>query len=140
MYAGPKEVFLSHSNFDREFADKLAAVLRRHGIPVWYSRTDIVAVSRWHDEIGDALLRCDWFALLLSPESVESAWVKRELMFALESSTLSTRIIPIVVKKCDIQRLSWTLSALQFVDFTHDFDTGCRSLLRIWGLGYRSAP
>ena len=82
----PKEVFLSHSDHDREFVTLLARILRNHGIPAWYSRTDIVGGLRWHDEIGGALNRCDWFVLVLSPYSVTSRWVKSELMFALDQS------------------------------------------------------
>jgi hypothetical protein len=76
----PAEVFLSHSSADRLFADAVAAVMRRHGVPVWYSQTDILGAQQWHDEIGAALRRCDWFALVLSPHSVESMWVKRECL------------------------------------------------------------
>ena len=57
----PKEIFLSHSNLDRSFADSIAETLRGHGIPVWYSQTNILGAQQWHDEIGEALKRCDWF-------------------------------------------------------------------------------
>jgi len=55
----PDEVFLSHSSEDRELASSLAKVIRAHGVPVWYSDTDIRGAQQWHDEIGDALQRCD---------------------------------------------------------------------------------
>jgi len=73
----PEEIFLSHSSADRPFTTKLADVLRRHGIPVWYSDTNILGAQQWHDEIGVALGRCDWLVLVLSPSSVASKWVKR---------------------------------------------------------------
>jgi len=136
----PNEVFLSHSNLDREFATDLADVLRRHGIPVWYSTTNIVGAQQWHDEIGDALRRCDWFLLILSPDSVESTWVKRELMFALQQSRFVGSIVPVLCRSCDFEQLSWVLSSFQLVDFQQAFDEGCRELLRIWGLGYQPGP
>jgi hypothetical protein len=68
----PNEVFLSHASQDHEFVTVLAEVLRRHGIPVWYSRTDIIGSKVWHDEIGAALNRCDWFVVVLSPASIVS--------------------------------------------------------------------
>ncbi len=77
----PKEVFLSHSSLDKTFATSIAEVIRRHGVPVWYSHTNIVGAQQWHDEIGAALQRCDWFTLILSQNSVESVWVKRELLY-----------------------------------------------------------
>jgi hypothetical protein len=63
----PQEIFLSHSSLDNQFASDLAAVIRRHGIPVWYSRTNILGAQQWQDEIGAALQRCDWFVVILSP-------------------------------------------------------------------------
>jgi hypothetical protein len=68
----PAEAFLSHASADRQFASELAEILRRHGLPVWYSETDIRGAQQWHDEIGAALGRCDWFLLVLTPAAVES--------------------------------------------------------------------
>lgn len=134
----PKEVFLSHSKADQRLASRLAAAMRRHGVPVWYSRTNIVGAQQWHDEIGAALRRCDWFVLLLSPNSVNSVWVKRELLFTLQQKRFENRIVPVLNRRCDYEQLSWTLSSFQMVDFTKSFEEGCCNLLRVWGLGYMS--
>ena len=136
----PNEVFLSHSNRDRPFVRKLVDVLRRHGIPIWYSETNIRGAQQWHDEIGAALRRCDWFVLVLSPHAVESKWVKRELLCSLQQDRFEGRIAPLLYRCCSHDDLSWTLSQMQMVDFTGGFDDGCRALLRIWGIGYARAP
>lgn len=133
----PKEVFLSHSNLDRPFATAIVETMRRHGIPVWYSQTNILGAQQWQDEIGAALKRCDWFVLVLSPDSVKSIWVKRETLFALNDNRYAERIIPLLYHSCDFDQLSWTLSLLQMIDFRQDFDEGCRDLFRVWGLGYK---
>jgi hypothetical protein len=133
----PNEAFLSHSSPDNSFADLVVETLRRHGIPVWHSRTNIIGAQQWHDEIGAALKRCDWFVLILSPDSVKSVWVKREVLFALNDNRYADKIVPVLYRPCDFDQLSWTLSMLQMVDFTGDFDEGCRALLRVWGIGYR---
>jgi hypothetical protein len=130
----PREVFLSHANRNRVFASRLAEMLREHGIPVWYSATHILGARQWHDEIGRALSRCDWFALVLSPESINSKWVKRELLYALNDDRYENRILPIRYKACMESKLSWILPSLQIIDFTKDYDKGCQSLLRVWGL------
>lgn len=137
MFPHPKEVFLSYSSVDREFANRIAELLRRHYVPVWHSPTSIAGGQHWHDEIGDALERCDWFVILLSPDSVKSVWVKRELVFALEEKRYNKRIVPVVFRACNYRQLSWTLSSRQLVDFIEDFDSGYRALLRIWGIGFR---
>src|SRR5437899_12297733 len=94
----PREVFLSHSTGNRGFVAKLADDLRRHGIPVWFSETNIVGAQQWHDEIGRALARCDWFAVVLSKNSVKSAWVKRELVYALNDRRYEGIIIRILYR------------------------------------------
>lgn len=133
----PNEVFLSHSSLDREFANQVAALLHRHGIPFWHSQRNIVGAQQWHDEIGAALRRCDWLAVLLSPNAVNSIWVKREVLFALNEQRYAEKIVPVLYQPCDRDQLSWTLSALQIIDFSGDFEQGCRALLQVWGVGYR---
>ena len=133
-----KEIFLSHSDCDRQFVEDLVAVMRRHGLPVWYSRTNILGAQQWHDEIGAALHRCDWFVLVLSPNAVESMWVKRELMFSLQQNRFENKIVPLLYQPCDYDQLSWTLSSFHRIDFTQTFEQGCRDLLRLWGLGYQA--
>ncbi len=136
----PTEAFLSNSSLDHDFVTSLAHMLRRHGVPVWYSRTNIMGAQQWHDEIGAALRRCDWFLLVLSPHSVASMWVKRELIFALQQNRFENRIVPLLYQPCDFDRLSWVLSSFQAINFQRPFEDGCRDLLRLWGLGYQPSP
>lgn len=133
----PSEVFISHSNLDQPFAAALTELLQRHGVPFWLSRRNLIGAQQWHDEIGAALKRCDWFVVILSPNSVASKWVKRELLFALDDDRYEDRIVPLLHQSCDYKQLSWTIPFFQMVDFTGDFDEGCRALLRVWGVGYR---
>lgn len=132
----PAEFFLSHSSPDRAFVDRVVDVLRDHRIAVWYSRTNIAGAQQWHDEIGKALERCDWFGVVVSPAAVASKWVKRELRFALDDDRYVDKIVPLLYQPCEIKQLSWTLPGFQMVDFTGDFAEGCHDLLRIWGLGH----
>ena len=62
-----REVFLSHSSQDREFVMRLAHVLKRHEVRYWYSAEHIEGARQWHDEIGRALVHCDWFLVVLMP-------------------------------------------------------------------------
>ena len=136
----PQEIFLSHSSLDNQFASDLAAVITRHGIPVWYSRTNILGAQQWQDEIGAALQRCDWFVVILSPQSVESIWVKRELNYAFGHNRYNDRVVPVSYQPSDFEQLSWILANNQMIDFTGTFDEGCRNLLRVWGVGYQGTP
>ena len=133
----PTEVFLSHSSEDSQFATTIGNLLGEHGIPYWYSKRDILGAQQWHDEIGKALARCDWFVLILSPAAIASMWVKRELVYALRKESYKDHFVVLNYKPADDEDLSWTLQSSQWVNFQQDFKDGCRDLLRIWGRGYR---
>jgi len=135
----PREIFLSHSSRDRTFALRLARVLSDHGLPVWFSPTELVPAQEWHDEIGAALARCDWFVVVVSPNAIKSQWVRRELVYALGDRRYGGRIVPVIRRTCNWRKLSWALPGLQKVDFTSGFAAGCRELLAVWGKGYRGS-
>jgi hypothetical protein len=128
----PREVFLSHSAKDRRFVEKLVRSLGRDGLKFWYSKSHLKASQQWHDEIGRALKRCDWFLIVLSKASVRSMWVRRELLYVLRQKRLRDRIVPVLYQQCNLEELSWTLPDFQIVDFRQGFDEGYMSLLRIW--------
>ena len=132
----PTEVFLSHANQDRAMTQRLAEVLARHGVPVFFSPQNILGAQQWQNEILKALQRCDWFAVLLSPQAISSMWVKREVAFALQDPRYEDRIIPLTYRSCDLASLQW-LSLFQMINLTGDFADGCRNLLTIWGIDLR---
>ncbi len=118
---------------------KLAKRLRSDGLATWYSERHVIGAQQWHDEIGTALERCDWFAVVLSPSSVRSEWVKHELLYALGEPRYRRRIVPILHRRCQVSRLSWTLNSFQNVDFTKGFEPGYTALLRVWAVAKQSA-
>lgn len=126
------EVFLSHAAKDRRFVERVAAALDGRGIRYFYSKKHIAGARQWHDELGAALDRCNWFVLILSPDSVKSMWVKRELVSALQSPRYENRIVPVLKRKCRASKLSWTLPSFQHIDFTRNFESGCQELLRLF--------
>jgi hypothetical protein len=133
----PAELFLSHASSDAGVATELARVLRQHGIRVWFSRSDIRGSQQWHDEIGEALARCDWFVAVLTPDAVKSKWMKFELVHALNDGRYDGRIVPLVYAPCAMERLSWVLPQLQMIDFQHSVQDGYRELLRLWEIEYK---
>jgi hypothetical protein len=133
----PSELFLSHSQSDADFADRLAGTLRTHGVPVWYSRTELVGSQQWQMEIGSAIRRCDWVAVALSGNAVESMWVRREVDYALRQKRLEKTIVPLLLEPCNYEDIFWVLSGTQVVNFQTSFEQGCRDLLRVWGIGFK---
>ena len=132
----PKEAFLSHSSSNTAFASRIATVLEDYKVRTFYSKKHIVGAQEWHDEIGAALKRCNWFLLILSPQAIKSKWVKHELIYALQQDRYKGHIVPILYKSCDPNKLSWTLSGFQSIDFRDGFTKGYSSLLNLWNLKY----
>jgi hypothetical protein len=132
----PREVFLSHSAKDRKYAAALADVLRVHGLKVWYSDTNIRNADEWHNEIGRALRRCDWFLLILTKNSCASSWVSKELMYALRKKQYENHILPILFRKCDYESLSWTLDGFQMVNCIGKHKIDYEAVLSTWGIAF----
>jgi hypothetical protein len=132
----PKEVFLSHSSRNVKTANKVADTLRAHGVPVWFSPSNIKTSQQWHDEIGKALRRCDWFLVLLSSYSVKSKWVKMELSYALNHSQYDGHIVPVKLSACEHEDLSWTLGVFQMATLNGSKQDGYKQILNGWGLGF----
>jgi hypothetical protein len=129
----PREIFFSHASIDRVAADKIVFRLRRVGLRVWYSKTHLKGAQQWQAEIGAALKRCDWFVVLLSPAAVKSKWVERELAYALQHDQYDRHIVPLLLRGCNYERLSWTLGAIQMIDSTKGPEAGADTLLKLWG-------
>lgn len=130
----PRELFLSHSSKDVAAAKMLAETLNRHGVPTFLAPANLLGAQQWQDEILSAILRCDWFAVLLSPNALESMWVRREIAMALIDPRFEQRIIPILYSDCDVDQLGW-LRLFQMIDMRGKRrESAFRELLRIWGL------
>ena len=132
----PAEVFLSHSSLDDPMPRNLATLLTRHGVPVFFSPENITGAQQWQNEVLGALQRCDWCLVILSPNAISSMWVKREVAYALQDPRYQDRIVPLKYRDCALGSLQW-LTLFQMINFDGDFATGCRDLLRIWGIGLR---
>jgi len=129
--AASVELFVSHSSKNAAFADRLVRELTGEGFRSFYSKKSIRGAQQWHDEIGAALTRCNWFLVLLSPDAVRADWVKKELLYALYRKQYTGRIVPILCKTCKPEKLSWTLPSLEYVDFRRSFPAGLAELLQV---------
>jgi len=93
---------MSHSHVDKLFARRLAADLGALGAHVWLDEAELKVGDSLFLKIEDALDEVDHLAIVMSPESVESRWVREELRLAMHGH-LSGRnivILPILLKDC----------------------------------------
>lgn len=95
-------VFVSHSWHDKPIARKLAEELRTHGVYVWLDEAEIKLGDSLIDKIREGIDEVDFVIALISPHSVESSWVQRELDIAMNQEIAGKRVkvLPILVKQC----------------------------------------
>jgi hypothetical protein len=70
--------------------------------------------------------------VILSPKSVKSMWVKRELSYALLPKRFRDRIVPVLHRKCDFEKLHWTLASFQQVAMPDCSAAHLAGLLKTW--------
>jgi len=90
-----REIFISYSRRDQEFVTRLAYDLNEQVAGVWFDQSTIQAGQKWHAEIMDGIRECKAFILILSPDAVESKYVREEVNKALE---LGKTIFPILYR------------------------------------------
>ena len=90
-----KEIFISYSRRDQEFVTRLASDLDAQVAGVWFDQSAIQAGEKWHDEIMEGIRDCKAFILVLSPDSMESRYVREEVHKALE---LGKTIFPVIYR------------------------------------------
>ncbi|MCA1568053.1 MAG: toll/interleukin-1 receptor domain-containing protein [Acidobacteria bacterium] len=76
--------FISHSSYDREFAERLYIDLQARGVRCWIAPEAIGIGARFRPQIDEAIRVYDKLLVVLSENSVHSWWVKREVETALE--------------------------------------------------------
>jgi hypothetical protein len=90
-----KDIFISYSRRDQEFVSRLASDLNEQVAGVWFDQSTIQMGQKWHDEIMEGIRECKSFILVLSPDSMESRYVREEVNKALE---LGKTIFPILYR------------------------------------------
>lgn len=123
-----RSVFLSHSRGDKPFVDRLASDLERLNVDVWYDKWEISVGDSLIDKISEGIQENDYLAIVLSPRSVGSEWVKRELNAALmrELAERKVVVLPILLEDCEIPIL---LREKKWADFRTSYDQGFEELL-----------
>lgn len=123
-----KKVFLCHSSSDKLFVDRLASDLEKVNIGVWYDKWEINVGDSLIEKIQEGLNNNDYLAVILSPESVISEWVKKELNSALMKEIKEKKVVvlPCLISNCSIPPF---LSDKKYADFTKSYENGFTDLL-----------
>lgn len=97
-------VFLSYSSRDKQFAPRIAASLRAAGVRVWIDEGELKLGDSLIERIRDDIDQMDYLAVVLTPSSVRSAWVKREVDIAMnqEINGKKVKVLPLLLRKCNL--------------------------------------
>jgi hypothetical protein len=93
------QIFLSYSQADRTFAKALTSQLERRGFSVWSSGEDVLPGDNVWLRTGEALKRSKAMVVLVSPDSMRSESVRREIEFALGDPNYEGRLFPVRVRE-----------------------------------------
>lgn len=77
-------VFISHSSRDKALAAELGESIRACGVDVWLDARELTAGDQLESEILSALEAARAVVVLLSPRTINSKWVTKEVRYALE--------------------------------------------------------
>lgn len=129
-----KSIFLSHVWTDKDFANHLADDLRLRGIRVWIDEAEIKLGDSLIEKIRHGIDEMDYLGVVLSPNSVNSEWVKKEVDIAMnhEIEGKRVKVLPLLHKKCDLPGF---LKGKLYADFTTKTHYNAGLLLLIQRLG-----
>jgi hypothetical protein len=111
-------IFLSHTSEDKPFVYRLKTALNERGVSdVWVDEAEIMVGDSLIRKIEEAITKARYFGVVLSPRSVRSRWVKKELEIAMnmEIKSDSVIVLPLLLEKCEIPPF---LEGKVYADFT----------------------
>lgn len=110
-------VFLSHNSADKPFVRRLSNDLEALNIQTWVDEAEMLIGDSLIEKIQAAISLTDFVAVVLSRNSVNAPWVKRELEMALslETSGHATLILPLRIDSCEVPLF---LAGRKYSDFS----------------------
>jgi hypothetical protein len=119
-------VFMSYSRKDEAVMQRVATFLRKQDINVWVDNEKLVpGTPIWEVEIEKAIKSASAIIVVLSPDSKNSEWVRREISLA---DQYHTRIFPVLVRGDEDSSITIRLITRQYVDIRQNEVIGLNSL------------
>lgn len=118
------EVFLSYAAADAQVAARIRQELENAGIQIW-SDANIEPGDNWSKEINDNLKRSAMGVVLLSPASLNSAYVAQEYQYLLAQNK---PLYVATIEHVEPKNMPYYLQAQEAIDLSHDLDSGVTEL------------
>jgi TIR domain len=124
----PASVFLSHAHLDKGIARQVVLELRRHSVYCWFDEAELKPGDSLIQRLQTAIDNTDYLVVLLSPTSVSSAWVQKELNSVLveEIKGRRVRVVPVMIADCEVPR--FLMDKIR-IDLRDDFLRGISELI-----------
>jgi hypothetical protein len=108
-------VFVSYSRRDATFVTRLVAMLEGDGHDVWVDTDDIRGSEEWRASIVRGIRQADVVVLVISPHSMASEDVDREVTVAAQEGR---RIVPVLLEPAPLSdSIGYELAGVQHVSF-----------------------
>ncbi|MEP7287161.1 MAG: toll/interleukin-1 receptor domain-containing protein [Chloroflexota bacterium] len=107
------EIFISYNHKDwLSYAEPLVNHLRSQGLNVWVDQHLLEGGDDWLDRVNEALERCYCLVLCVSPEALNSKYVKMEYRYYIRENKF---ILPLI---CREAKLPVELAGIQFLAYS----------------------
>ena len=85
--------FISYSNKDDDFAQRLHADLQQQGVRCWFAPEDLKIGDKFRMRIDESIRIYDKLMVVLSENSIRSPWVEEEVEAALEKEQKQNKLV-----------------------------------------------
>jgi hypothetical protein len=122
-------VFISYSRKDSETVDRILQRLEAENFTVWIDREEIHGGDLWREAIVEAVDNAYAFVLMLSPSSVASDNVRKEVDLA---DGAGKALLPLYLAQAQLSsRLRYQLAGIQWIEYYRDPDGKFNELVSV---------
>ncbi len=122
------QVFLTFASADKEIAQKIVDELRERNIHVWFDAYELQPGDSIAQALEKTISASDYLVVLLSPNSVNSEWMQKELGNTLFRDLIirDITLLPVIIADCEIPKF---LASYQYLDLRPDIEHNVKHLV-----------
>ncbi len=122
-------VFVSYSRKDSETVDHIVARLDEDKFDTWIDREEIHGGDLWREEIVEAIDNAYAFVLMLSPDSVASDNVRKEVDL---SEQAGKALVPLLLAPTQLpSAFRYPLAGIQWIEYFRDPDGKFSEIVKV---------